>query len=594
MSVLPDNAQYCENCHNRPIVQSVPHHLAAGTLLNRRYLIGKAIGEGGFGITYIALDTNLDMKVAIKEFYPKGFANRDHSVTDNVTLYYTEETEFFNNAKERFLQEAKSIAKFSGESAVVDVRDYFTANNTAYIVMEYVEGVTLAEHLKRHGIFTADDIIDRMLPLMGVLQVMHAAQIIHRDISPDNIMIIPDGSFKLMDFGSARYYQGENKHTMSVLLKPGYAPIEQYSSNGRQGPWTDVYGLCAVIYKCLTGAAPVEAMLRCQQDTLQKPTELNPAIPRALEDVLIHGLSVYPENRIQDMPTLKACVLNALSRGNPVDHKEVTRLQDTAYGDRFGRDESSETHRPKKSKSKAGVITAIVVFLLVAASVTAAIIWFPQIFSKNNSDIVSTEAQATANAETQGITESADASVVQTEQLTEESYEQADKVILPDVVGNKYTEAREMLTEMGIKTEVVYEESPTVAEGYIIRQSIDPGKTLASGKTLLLYVSSGKPKPQKAPIEKITEAIEIQTPTVIDDSPQFPATPYLIKIFPNVDVYESADANSAIVMTLTEENVYTIVEETYDGYGRWGRLKSGVGWICVSDVLEAGGYIVEN
>ncbi len=590
MSELPDNAQYCEKCHNSPIVRSAPHHLRAGSVLCRRYLIGKAIGEGGFGITYVALDTNLDLKVAIKEFFPKGFANRDHTVTNNVTLNYTEETAFFNNAKERFLQEAKSVAKFSDESAFVNVRDYFTANNTAYIVMEYVEGTTLAAYLKQRGNFPPDEIVKRMLPLIDALEVMHSAQIIHRDISPENIMVKPDGSFKLMDFGSARYYQGENKHTMSVLLKPGYAPIEQYSSDGRQGPWTDVYGLCAVIYKSLTGKTPVDAMLRCQRDTLQRPSELNPAISPALEAVLLRGLSVFEADRIQDMPTLKNALCDALYNDH-VDHKDVTRLQNQSYGDRYNSD-LAEQNAPKKNGSKSGVIAAVIAVLLISAAAIAAVLFLPDLFGKNNSKETSSATQIASFADTQAAAASVSAETEQTEQPVEETAYYAEKVILPDVVGNKYTEARETLSDLGINTEVAYEESDSVAEGYVIRQSIDPGKTLARGKTLLLYVSSGKPT--ESPAERITEAPRVDLPTVGDTEQAFPETPYLIKVFPNVDVYESPDANSAIVMTLTEENVYTIVEETYDGYGRWGRLKSGAGWICVSDVLEAGGYIVEN
>lgn len=590
MSELPDNAQYCEKCHNSPIVRSAPHHLCAGSVLCRRYLIGKAIGEGGFGITYVALDTNLDLKVAIKEFFPKGFANRDHTVTNNVTLNYTEETAFFNNAKERFLQEAKSVAKFSDESAFVNVRDYFTANNTAYIVMEYVEGTTLAAYLKQRGNFTPDEIVKRMLPLIDALEVMHCAQIIHRDISPENIMVKPDGSFKLMDFGSARYYQGENKHTMSVLLKPGYAPIEQYSSDGRQGPWTDVYGLCAVIYKSLTGKTPVDAMLRCQRDTLQRPSELNPAISPALETVLLRGLSVFEADRIQDMPTLKNALCDALYNDH-VDHKDVTRLQNQSYGDRYNSD-LAEQNAPKKNGSKSGVIAAVIAVLLISAAAIAAVLFLPNLFGKNNSKETSSATQIASFADTQAAAASVSTEAEQTEQPVEETAYYAEKVILPDVVGNKYTEARETLSDLGINTEVAYEESDSVAEGYVIRQSIDPGKTLARGKTLLLYVSSGKPT--ESPAERITEAPRVDLPTVGDTEQAFPDTPYLIKVFPNVDVYESPDANSAIVMTLTEENVYTIVEETYDGYGRWGKLKSGAGWICVSDVLEAGGYIVEN
>ena len=170
-------------------------------------------------------------------------------------------------------------------------------------------------------------------------------------------------------------------------------------------------------------------------------------------------------------------------------------------------------------------------------------------------------------------------------------------MILPDVVGSRLVDARERLWNLGIDTEIVYEDSETVKEGYVIRQSVDAGKSMQKGGTLILTVSSGTPEtdaPTDPPTKPPTDApTEPPTEDEADDS-QFPDTPYLIKVFSGTDVYESASANSPIVLTIDEEGVYTIVEETYDGYGRWGRLKSGAGWICISDVLESGGFYVEG
>ena len=227
MKEIKDGSKFCYYCGKSTQCEEQPHLLKPGTILHNQYLVGNPIGEGGFGITYVGLDLNLDMKIAIKEFYPVGFANRNNSVSNNVTLNYENEGEYFRTGVERFLQEAKSIAKFHNERGIVDVRAFFEENDTAYIIMEYLEGENLSQKLKRDGKFEAEDIFKMFLPMMNTLDKMHHENIIHRDISPDNVRILPDNTLMLMDFGSARYYTGMEKKTMSVQFKPGYAPFEQ-------------------------------------------------------------------------------------------------------------------------------------------------------------------------------------------------------------------------------------------------------------------------------------------------------------------------------------------------------------------------------
>ena len=313
MKEIDDNSIYCPFCHATVKDNCAPHHLKPGTVLNNRYLVGNSIGEGGFGITYIGRDLKLDMRIAVKEFYPAGFANRFNTYSNNVNINYKNGGEYFKSGVERFLQEAKSIAKFNNESSIVDVRDYFEENDTAYIIMEYLEGENLSEKLERDGTFNPDEIFKLFLPIMHTLEKMHRENIIHRDITPQNIRVMPDGSFKLIDFGSARYYDGVDKRTLSVQLKPGYAPIEQYNKNGNQGPWTDVYGLCATIYKCITGKTPLDSLERIQNDTLQKPSSLGVNISASLENVLMSGLEVDAGKRCKNMDKLISNTELALS-----------------------------------------------------------------------------------------------------------------------------------------------------------------------------------------------------------------------------------------------------------------------------------------
>ena len=311
------NNNYCINCMRQlgdtPVCahcgwdnskphQAEPYHLTPGTLLAGRYLVGKALGEGGFGITYIGLHTTLSKRVAIKEFYPSGAANRTSQLSEEIIIT-KDKQDFFRKGVDRFLLEAKNVASFPDEEGIVDVIDYFQENNTAYIVMEYIEGLTLKDYTRKNGLFNSDQLIDLALPLMKSLSVIHAQGIIHRDISPDNIMYTKRGKLKLMDFGSARYFTNEDRQ-MSIILKQGFAPEEQYRSGGDQGPHTDVYALCATIYACITGIVPVNSLERLAQDTLARPSKLGVAIKPHREDALMHGLAVRAKDRTPNMATL--------------------------------------------------------------------------------------------------------------------------------------------------------------------------------------------------------------------------------------------------------------------------------------------------
>ncbi len=330
MEPLEASAAVCPFC-GKPRNAAVPeHHLPCGTLLRDRYLVGAALGEGGFGITYIGRDVTLDIRVAIKEYYPNGFTNRNNTVSLVVTAPVTaDRKEFFEKGRASFLKEARALGKFSQEPGIVNVRDFFEENNTVYIVMEYLNGVTLKEHLKKTGPIRYDELLPMMLPLMRSLERVHGAGLIHRDISPDNIMMVGD-SLKLLDFGAARSVSAEGNRSLSVMLKPGYAPEEQYRSRGRQGPWTDAYALCATVYKCLTGVTPDDATERMYEDTLQPPSALGAAIPPAAEQALMRGLAVLAKDRLQSVEELIDALLSA--DDGPMPFPQAEQTQDGAFG----------------------------------------------------------------------------------------------------------------------------------------------------------------------------------------------------------------------------------------------------------------------
>lgn len=261
---LKTSSPICEHCGYDERTRNESHRLPAGTVLKEQYLVGRVLGQGGFGITYLGWDIYLDIPVAIKEYYPAGVVMRDTTMTMDVVSCSGDEGVRFRNNKERFLREAKMLARFSQVPEIVQVKNFFLANNTAYIVMEYVEGTNLKQYVADHGgKLPPEEVLSILRPVIEGLCKVHKAGLVHRDISPDNIMMLPGGGVKLLDFGAVRdvgeaAVDRQLTKSTEAILKQGYAPIEQYQKRGSLGPWTDVYALCATVYYCLTGEVPPE------------------------------------------------------------------------------------------------------------------------------------------------------------------------------------------------------------------------------------------------------------------------------------------------------------------------------------------------
>ena len=275
--------------------------LRKGTRLIGRYTVEGVLGQGGFGITYLGMDELHKKKVAIKEFFPQGIVTRNIEYEDTVTVTLVGEKENYDKGKERFLKEAQTMAMFSKDKGIVKALDFFEINNTAYIVMEYLEGVTLKQYLRENKRIDAEDLVELLVPLIEALDEIHSQGLIHRDISPDNIMVLPDGRIKLMDFGAARDYTEFGEKSLSIVLKPGYAPPEQYQTHGVQGPWTDIYALCATMYKCITGENPPDAIDRLVDDHLKKISAFGISVSPQIEKAIIKGMSVAAKDRYQNV-----------------------------------------------------------------------------------------------------------------------------------------------------------------------------------------------------------------------------------------------------------------------------------------------------
>jgi len=303
---MPTNP--CPVCgYNETAQEMPPHLLRPRTILNGKYLLGKVLGQGGFGITYIGWDLNLGIKVAVKEYYPSGFVSRETTSVGNATVqpFTGSQGEFFIQGREKFINEARTLAKFFALPGIVSIKDFFQENGTAYISMEYIDGQTLKDYLAQMGgRLNAAQVFEMMKPVMYSLAEVHKAGLIHRDISPDNIMISKEGQMKLLDFGAARDFSGSGNQSMSIMLKPGFAPEEQYRSRGVQGPWTDVYALSATIYKCITGVTPEESVERVRTDNVRPPSMLGFPLEPAKEAALMRGMAVLQEYRFQNVTEL--------------------------------------------------------------------------------------------------------------------------------------------------------------------------------------------------------------------------------------------------------------------------------------------------
>lgn len=280
--------------------------LKSGTVLNDQYEVKEVVGEGGFGITYRAFDKYLKINVAIKEYFPAQFASRN-TVTGSNTLSVIsgEREEYFKNGLKKYEEEANRLTKFSDKRGIVSVLNFFKENGTAYMVMEFVEGKTLKEYLdEKGGKISYKETLSMMQPVIESFKAVHSAGIIHRDISPDNIIITPEGEMVIIDFGAARTDEDEKSKT--IMLKHGYAPPEQYYRNGKQGAWSDVYAICATMFRMISGCKLPDAMSLRSGD-VKKPllSQYSGDIPKRIEQIIDRGTEPNIDDRIKSMDELE-------------------------------------------------------------------------------------------------------------------------------------------------------------------------------------------------------------------------------------------------------------------------------------------------
>lgn len=308
MKEYPDGYDICPNCgYDRNKEAENRYYLPPGTMLSDgRYMIGTAINAGGFGIVYKAWDNTFAKMIAVKEYYPGGIAARTPG-TAQVLIYSDKRLREYEQGKERFLNEARKVAKFNTHPNIVDVYDFFEDNNTAYMVMEYMDGMTYKAYIRSQGGKVRQQLaVSVALAVLDALKEVHKEKIIHRDINPSNIFICKNGVVKLFDFGAARIEATE----MSTILTPHYAPPEQYSTSGKQGAYTDIYSVGATTYYALTGIKPEESTDRVQEDHLVPPHEVDPEIPVELSNTVMRAMALKEELRFQNTDQFKDALMN--------------------------------------------------------------------------------------------------------------------------------------------------------------------------------------------------------------------------------------------------------------------------------------------
>ncbi|MCM1082842.1 MAG: PASTA domain-containing protein [Clostridium sp.] len=489
------------------------YHLVPGTTIKDKYIVGKVIGYGGFGVTYLGYDSVLNQRVAIKEYLPGEFATRATGASD-VTIFSGEREEQFADGIVKFVDEARRLAKFRNTSGIVRIFDSFTANHTAYIVMEYLEGETLKDKLEREGKIPIDEALNLMMPIIKALGEVHKEGILHRDISPDNIFVTKYGEVKLLDFGAARYATTTHSKSLSVIVKPGYAPQEQYRSRGDQGTWTDVYACAATLYKMITGVTPEDSMERGNKDTLVPPSKLGVKIPKNKENAIMNALNLRIEDRTQTAEAFEA----DLSTENDVKRNKI----------RFKKMDVGKW--PLWLKISSGVAsTAIAAFIVLLLT---GVIQFADLFHSDSGELekgyvyapevrnMELEKAETIISERNLITQIVDkknddeipkdfilsqniptGEVIQERTVIEITVSAGKEIeYLTDIMGLSQEEAVELLKALGFDIEVIEEASDEIAPGYITRQTdeegniLENGAGLEKGSKIFIYVSTGNDK----------------------------------------------------------------------------------------------------
>lgn len=519
-------ARVCPKCG---YVENTPHnpaYIAPGTMLHERYLVGQQLGANGQGATYIAYDTAVSCKVLLNEYMPEGLCVRVKG-KPTISVNYNNLAQYKALMAE-YTELNKSLAKMrSLSSHLTPTLDIFAENNTTYSVYEYIEGVRLLDYLKENaGELTWSEVSAMFPPLFTTLSLVHNAGVIHRGISPETIYVTEKGELKLTDFSISGLRTNSTELVSEIY--DGYAAPEQYSAASRQGTWTDVYGICAVLYRILTGSKPDPANIRLECDNLYTPQELNSNIPRHVSDVIMEGMNLVGDDRIQTITELVTRLFDQPAAGfNKTHTLEISRngimessqayaeqypddnyyndgynngygydnynngYDDNYYNDSYddyddydgGDVEADEEEMSVFDRIKVPVIIGI----LLVAIVIVIIIILVELFA--GGDEMSNIRENSSSSSVSSTVEETEETTVQEE--TEET-EMQNK--MPSLIGKKYDDIKDKFEEKyGVTIKASYEENEDYPKGIIFWQSIDIGQHIEEGLKIDVKVSEGRP-----------------------------------------------------------------------------------------------------
>ena len=493
------------------------YHLEPGTVLDKKYLVGRVLGFGGFGVTYIAWDQILQRKVAIKEYFPRECASRMNG-TEEITIFSGDRDKQFKNGLKSFKEEASKLMKLHDIVGTVNVFDIFEENNTAYLVMEYLDGCTLAQMLKEKKTMPVEEAFEMMRPVIRSLQEVHKNNLIHRDITPDNIFITKAGKLKVLDFGSARYSALAQNKSISVIVKRGYAPPEQYQLYKDQGTWTDVYSLAATIYKMITGKVPEDSINRVVKDTLVAPSALGITITESQENALLNALNTKTGSRTQTMEAFEKQLFS---------EEEVPRID-------------NETGQPVKPPQKKWIPPAVV------AGICILCIGIFMAVQQSKKGTASTQQQNQeekyvvgnyVGADLEKAKDAAKESKMQIVITNRENSDKkagvilsqdpaagkevsennkniyvivsagAEKVKMPDYIGMSAKKCVDKEKPENIRTVTSESKESNVIPEYVVEQSEQAGKKIPKGSTITLSLSAGRKKIKKNESHAMPELI---------------------------------------------------------------------------------------
>lgn len=502
MDEYSEEYEICPHCgHVSGSTKNEVYHLQPTTIIGKRYIVGEVIGYGGFGVTYIGWDAALEQRVAIKEYFPNEFCARALG-EDHVSPYSGSKSEQFESGKIKFLSESKCLSKLSDVEGIVKIQECFEENNTAYIVMEYLEGKTLKALIEEQGKIDVDTAICMIKPVLSALERVHNEGIIHRDIAPDNIFITNDGILKIIDFGASKFATTKHSKSLSVVLKPGYSPEEQYRSKGEQGTWTDVYAVAATFYKMITGVTPEDAMERNVDDGLKAPSKLGVKIGKNIENSILNALNVKVEGRTK---TVREFL-------DDLEAEEVKRVKIKTVKTDIGK-------FPLWAKIASGTVCAAIAAFLVLL-VTGVISFntkkaganylpegytrVPNVINMTNEDALSACSSNNIVLQVYGkeYSDSVQSDLVLGQQLYGGSIVEDNTTLLvlmsagqkqnvvPDVVGFMESDAVSVIEEKDMICTCTYVES-SVKPGATVSQSIEAGTLVDAGTNIDLMISKG-------------------------------------------------------------------------------------------------------